>query len=149
MILDAVDNIDRYADRNPGFGLVHAFLCQNNIQNLALGTYEIDGERVFASIEKCSGKGRQHARLEAHRKYIDIQLCVTGSDEIGIKPLESCRSVTAEYDDARDIEFYSDTADTWVRIDRQTCAILFPEDVHAPLAGNGEIIKLVFKIAVM
>lgn len=148
MIIDAITHIDFYVRLNPRFSLVHEFLRKNDPQKIAVGRHMIDGDHVFAIIEECSGKGRAAARLETHRKYCDIQFCIKGSDEIGMRPRVLCQRVAERYDDERDIEFYSDPIDTWVRVNSDICAIFFPEDGHAPLAGAGDMLKCIVKVAV-
>ena len=83
------------------------------------------------------GRGRTDARLESHRRYIDIQLTLDGDEEIGWRPLSLCRAPVAPFDEQRDIRFYDDAPDSWVAVPPGRFAIFFPDDAHAPLARNG------------
>ena len=46
--------------------------------SLEPGKHPVQGEQIFAIVEACSGRSRAEARLECHRRYIDIQLVLAG-----------------------------------------------------------------------
>jgi YhcH/YjgK/YiaL family protein len=94
------------------------------------------------------GRSRTDAKLEAHRKYIDIQYVIAGTDEMGFKPTADCKEIDTEYDVNNDIEFFEDQPDSWTPVPAGSFVIFFPQDAHAPLVSSGEIHKAVLKIAV-
>jgi len=146
MVLDELNNAPRYESLHPAFASAFRFLREHDCSRLAFGRYEIDGERVFAIIDREPGRGRQAARLEAHRRYIDVRFIIDGTDEVGWKPTGQCRSVATPYDGSRDLGFFADPPDAWVALPPGTFAIFFPEDAHAPLAGEGEVHKVIVKV---
>jgi YhcH/YjgK/YiaL family protein len=148
MIFDQLARAERYAPLHPGFRAGFAFLRRPDLLDLETGKYELDGEAVFALINRDPGRGRSGARLETHRKYIDIQLLVAGSEEIGWRPTESCRQVTEPYSDARDVAFFADEPAAWINLPVGSFMIFYPEDAHAPLASTGPNVKAVIKVAV-
>jgi YhcH/YjgK/YiaL family protein len=148
MILDSLTNAERYASWHPGFAAGFAFLARPDLVELETGRYELDGERVFALVNRDPGRGRAGARLEAHRKYIDIQYLVAGSEEIGWRPLETCRQVVEPYSPERDIAFFADEPVAWINLPIGGFMIFYPSDAHAPLASTGENVKAVIKVAV-
>ena len=148
MILEDLQQIGRHAATNAGFAKAAQFLAENNYVSLDDGCHEIDGGNIFALISSAPGRGRDKAVLEAHRAYIDIQFCVSGHDEIGIRPLSRCQQISKKYDAKKDIMFFADPPLEWITIKDNTCAIIFPEDAHAPMAANGTMKKVVIKIAV-
>jgi biofilm protein TabA len=148
MILEDLRQIGRHAAQNAGFAKAAQFLADNDYASLEDGCHEIDAGNVFALISSAPGKGRDKAVLEAHRKYIDIQFCVSGHDEIGIRPLQSCEQIRKKYDANKDIMFFADPPLEWIMIKDNTCAIIFPDDAHAPMAAEGPMKKVVIKIAV-
>ena len=105
-------------------------------------------KQLFVIVEVAHGRTRAEAKLECHRKYIDIQLVLEGVDEMGWKPLADCHQPLDEYSEERDIRFFNDTADSWISTPVNTFCIFFPDDAHAPLVSSGKIRKLIFKIAV-
>ena len=148
VIIDTLKNAPRYYDRHPGFRAAFEFLRTQNLDSLTTGRCEIDGPRLYALISRDQGRSKAAAKLEAHRKYIDIQYVVAGEEVIGVRPTSECRDVAAPYDPARDIGFFADSPATWVTLSKGTFVILWPEHAHAPLSGEGEVRKAVVKVAV-
>ncbi|MBI5552293.1 MAG: YhcH/YjgK/YiaL family protein [Desulfobacterales bacterium] len=147
MILDVLENAHRYAALNQGFAKAFAFLLRPDLTELPVGKYEIDGERVYAMVSKDAGQKRADALLEAHEQYIDIQLILAGTDDIGWKPKSLCQLPTGAYDRKTDLQFFADTPNTWLAMQSGAFAIFFPEDAHMPLISSGLIHKVVVKIA--
>ena len=148
MILDDLKNAPRYDKLHEGFSLGFEFLLRPDLASLDSGKYELDGEHLFALINRDPGRGHAGARLEAHRRYIDIQLLVDGSEEIGWRPTAECQALTDPYDPSRDIMFFSDAPYTWIRLPVGKFMIFYPDDAHAPLAATGDNLKAVIKVAV-
>ena len=94
------------------------------------------------------GKGPTGTKLEAHRRYIDIQYSISGADVIGWKQLSTCRDPEQAYDDKSDCQLFRDAPDSWVAVPSGSFGIFFPEDAHAPAAADGPIHKIVLKVAV-
>lgn len=146
MVLDAIDRAQRYAALHPAFAQAFAYLASVDLGALVDGRNDIDGDAMFVILDRTSGRGREGARLEAHRRYIDIQFTISGDEEIGWTPLASCSSPGA-FDEAKDIGFFADPPSAWLRVPPGSFAIFFPEDAHAPLSGRGAIVKAIVKIA--
>ncbi len=148
MILDVVANEERLKQLHPGFSPALQYLRRTNLGELPEGRQEIDGSRLYAAVIRGQGRGQKGAKLEAHRRYIDIQYSITGSDVIGWKPTSTCRDPEQAYDEQKDIQFFRDAADSWVTIPQGNFGIFFPEDAHAPTGADGPIHKVVVKVAV-
>jgi len=147
MILDRLAAADRYAALHPAFKAAFEFLRRPGAAALPPGRIELDGPRLYVAIDHKDGRGREGARLEAHRKYIDIQFTVAGDEVIGWRPAADCTRRAVPYDPEKDIEFFADAPETWLAVPPGTFAIFFPEDGHAPLAGSGPVRKLIVKVA--
>ena len=147
MIIDVLKNSNRYATMHPGFDKAFAFLRRPDLRNLAVGRYEIDGDRIFAMVAMDAGRDKDLAQLETHEKYIDIQLVLDGSDDMGWRPQSLCRLPAGEYDFDNDIRFFADLPLVWQPVAAGMFAVFFPEDAHQPLIGNGMIHKIVVKVA--
>lgn len=148
MIVDRLENADRYCDMHPEFARAFAFLERGDLAELPAERHEIDGDRLFCMISKGPGRPRAEAKLEAHRKYIDIQYVIAGDEEMGWKPTSDCRVVDVPYDADKDIEFFKDEPDSWNQVPPGSFVVFFPEDAHAPLVGEDQIHKVVLKVAV-
>ena len=148
MIVDTLDQCDRYRHLHPGFAAAFDFAASRDLNTLPPGRHDIDGARLYVSIDQTPGRERAGARLESHRRYIDIQLTLDGDEEIGWRPLSQCRAPAAPFDEQHDIRFYDDAPDSWFAVPPGRFAIFFPDDAHAPLGGTGQLKKAIFKIAV-
>lgn len=148
MILDTLAHADRYCALHPLFARAFGFLRATDLNALAPGKHDVQGEQIFAIVEACPGRTRVEAKLECHRRYIDIQLVLEGVDEMGWKPVAACVDPATDYDDARDIRFFNDAPSSWVATPPGAFCLFFPDDAHAPLVGTDMIRKVVVKIAV-
>jgi len=148
MILDTLSESARYAALHPLFPRAFEFLANTNLGSLAAGRQDIDDDRLFVIIDHKDGRGRTGARLESHRKYIDIQYTFEGMEEIGWSPLAACRPPSGGFDEAKDIAFYDDRPSTWLSVPPSLFAIFFSDDAHAPLGGRGLLKKAIVKVAV-
>lgn len=148
MILDILENGDRYLALNKGFPKAIAFLLRPDLKALPVGKYEIAGEHLYAMVSKGSGRKKEDALLETHDKYIDIQLVLAGTDEMGWKPRALCQKPSGEYDSKSDIQFFFDEPDTWISTRSGAFTIFFPEDAHMPMISSSQIHKVVIKVAV-
>jgi biofilm protein TabA len=148
MILDTLAEAARYVGLHPGFARAFTFLREADMAALAPGRHPIEGDRLYVSIDHKDGRGREGARLEGHRRYIDIQYTIDGDEEIGWMPLARCGPAAGGFDESKDVGFFDARVTTWLAVPRGTFAVFFPDDVHAPLAGRGLLKKAIVKIAV-
>lgn len=148
MILSNISHADRYATLHPLFPRAFDYIRNTDLHALAPGRHAIIGDDLFVIVEQVDGRTRAEARLECHRRYIDIQLVLEGTDEMGWKPLADCKQPIGDFNTERDIRFFQDAADSWISTPANAFCIFFPEDAHAPLVSTGKIHKLIFKIAV-
>ena len=149
MIIDTIQNASRYFSVHPLFEKAFEYINQNDLANTPDGKSDI-AEGLKAIISNAPGKTAETslAKFECHNKNIDIQLCVNGVETIGWKPREKCVTPNGEYNDEKDVQFFGDAPDTFFTLTNGQFAIFFPEDVHAPMIGEGEIKKLVLKIKI-
>lgn len=147
MIFDTLANADRYTAMHVLFPRAFEFLRNTDLKELSPGRYPIEGERLFAIVEKVPGRKRDQAKLECHRKYIDIQYVLDGIDEMGWKPVRDCHEPLADYKVEKDIQFFGDEPASWIATPPGAFCIFFPEDAHAPLVSDGDIRKVILKIA--
>jgi YhcH/YjgK/YiaL family protein len=147
MIMDSTARGATYAALHPGFAKAFAFLRDTDLAALPDGRLELDGDRLYVLVMTVDGRGRDGAKLEAHRRYIDIQAVVQGEDVMGWSPLAACRQ-PLPFDPAKDVGLFGDVSMSWVLVPQGSFALFLPEDVHAPLAGSGKVKKAVVKVAV-
>ncbi|BCS86782.1 YhcH/YjgK/YiaL family protein [Pseudodesulfovibrio sediminis] len=148
MILDVLDNCDRYAALNPHFTTAFAFLKRQDLAKLPEGQHEVDGDAVYAVVAKGPGRAPEDARIETHDHYIDIQYVISGTDSMGWKARKSLGAPTDASDPRADVAFYEDAPTIWTAVTPGMFAIYFPEDGHLPMISDGELHKVIMKVAV-
>lgn len=148
MIFSSLSQSPRYAALQPLFPRAFDYIRDTDLNALAPGVHQIIAKQLFVIIEEAEGRTRSDAKLEAHRRYIDIQLVLEGVDEMGWRALADCHLPLDEHNAERDIRFFADEAATWISTPANHFCIFFPEDAHAPLVSNGPIRKAIFKVAV-
>ena len=146
MILDTLAHADRYTAGNDTLKRAFDYLTATDLTALPTGRIEL-GEQMYAIVREEPGRDRAAAPLEAHRRYIDIQLVLSGSEEMGWRPLETCQE-PAPYDADKDLQFFAGEPETWLTVGVDQFAIFFPEDAHAPMVSTGSIRKLLVKVPV-
>lgn len=148
MILDSLKNAAQYYSLHPRFKTVFDYIASHNLAAMECGRHDIDGDNIFVNVQELDLRPESEARLELHRKYIDIQLLLEGPDEIfGWSETVDCVKPEAEFDVEKDVQFFTDVPQCFYSVKKGQFSILFPEDGHAPMLGKGHVKKCIFKIA--
>ena len=145
MILDRLDRSDHYEPMHKGLAAAFEYLRRPDLANVPVGKHPIIDDLVYVLVSNEQSRGA-NARLEAHRKYLDVQFVISGDERIGWSPIERL-TATEPYDPSRDIGFFADEPQAWFAVKPGEFAIFLPTDAHAPLAGTGAIHKAVVKVA--
>jgi YhcH/YjgK/YiaL family protein len=127
------------------------FLEENDLAQLPAGRQPIDGDAVFAIVQKARSKPASQGRFESHRKYVDVQYLVSGREMIGVAPVQGLR-INEAYDEGTDLAFYESPADyRKLEMKPGRFAVFFPDDGHMPNCewdGPAEFVKVVVKVSV-
>ena len=145
MIVDCLSRFKAYVNLYKHFGTVLAFLEKNSLNTLEEGRYPLLGEDVFVSISHY--KTQADKDFEAHKRYIDIQMVLEGSEYIEWCPLSKTQPKTI-YDNDKDIIFLSGIGQKF-EVSKDLFFIFFPEDAHKPglpIHAPEHVKKAVFKI---
>jgi biofilm protein TabA len=140
MIIDSVKNAAKYYSVHPLFAKAFEYINSTDLASTEDGKYDTNKKGVTAEASV--------AKFECHDKHIDIQLCISGNEQIGWKPREKCTTPNGAYNPDKDVQLYNDQPDTFFSLTDGQFAIFFPEDVHAPMIGDAEIKKLVVKVKI-
>lgn len=149
MIIDTLENASQYALLNPMFERAFDYLKNKNLDALEVGVTEIqEGLRMIVFDEMAKTKEESLSKFECHNQNIDIQICLKGTETIGWKSRQKCKNQIGVYSAEKDVLFYNDAPDMFFQLDDNQFAIFYPNDVHAPMIGNGIIRKIVFKVKI-
>jgi YhcH/YjgK/YiaL family protein len=151
MIIDTIENAYLYANLSDGIARGLEVLKDTGIGQKPDGRCDIDGDDLYYVVQHYTTKPFDEGKLEAHRKYIDIQFITSGAESIGVATLDDF-AVAEPYNEETDAIFYEPPTD----IDRITLrpgmfCMFFPQDGHMPcreLDGPEEVCKIVVKILI-
>jgi biofilm protein TabA len=148
MIIDSLKNAARYTSLHPHFAKAFEYINSTNLATLEDGKFDIDGDNIRGIMASKNGMtaAESIAKFECHNKHIDIQVCIKGNETIGWKPRPNCVLEKGAYNIEKDVLLYDDAPDMYFNLTDMQFAIFYPEDVHAPMIGEGQIKKLVLKI---
>lgn len=146
MFINNLNEPKPFLNQYPGFKEALAYL-QQLTEFPPLGEVELDGRRVYASVQEYDTVPLETIPWEFHRQYIDIQYIYAGRESIGLAHTEALSD--AEYRDAEDIALSTKTVPS-VRVDMNAgeFMILFPEDAHRPRGSYAEKAEHVQKIVI-
>lgn len=150
MILDRLENAASYIQLGPQISAALRYLAATDFSHVEPGRYPLDGDRLFAMVQRNKTKPAGEAVYEAHRRYIDVQYVVQGVERMGYAPLRADTPVHTAYDAEKDFALYN-AVGTLFDVPPGAFTVFFPHDMHAPgLAGGnpptpGEVLKVVVK----
>ena len=149
MILDNIVNCKKYEALNRNFEKAFQFLNREDLGSLPLGKYEIDGESIFAMVQEYETKDLENAKYEAHKKYIDIQYLLEGSENMGYVAIDKLE-VSSPYSEENDFMLLTGKP-RLILLNEREFFILFPEDAHMPgifVKEKSKVKKIVVKVRV-
>ena len=146
MILDSIDNGERYFALHPLFKRVFDYLRTTDISLLEEGRHDILGDSLYVNVANAELRTAESAPLEVHNRYIDVQVIIEGEELFGWGERKRCTEAREEFDTERDIQFFDDAPQTIYKVCAGEFTMLYPEDAHAPLIGEGKVRKLIFKV---
>lgn len=146
MIICPWKDIGRYAAIVPG--VEEVIKAVEGLTDLTPRTIPLSGENKIL-VQAGATKHYEGRQLEAHRRFLDIQLILKGSEQVGWAPIDALTAAT-EYNEAKDCCMYEGNCE-FMNIPAGYCYVVFPEDAHMPgshLDEPGEYTKLVVKLKV-
>lgn len=147
MILDSIENFEKYVSLNPNFAKVVEFLQNTDLQELPLGRNEICGDLVYANVVEVKSKSKECAPIEIHRRYIDVHVPLSGDEVMGYTPIGELPY--AEFVEADDAALYpvSLRARDYFNVRKGEFSVFFPQDGHAPAITDVPLRKIIIKVA--
>jgi YhcH/YjgK/YiaL family protein len=147
MITDTLEHAGLYAKISDRFAVALKYIQSNDLTKLEVGKFDIEGKEVYAMVSEYNSKSPEDAKWEAHKKYADIQLLISGEEKMGFAPITKM-AVKEDYNPEKDVVFLSGTGD-YVTAFPGNFVIFFPHDAHQPnvaLHGSAPVKKLVIKV---
>lgn len=128
MIIDKFSNLAFYAPIIPN--LDKGLEAVRKQDKMEVGRYEFDGG--FFMIQKGTTQSMEEGTFEAHRKYVDIQILVEGSEDVAWAELSDLKEETA-YNEEKDAARYTGENNHTVHVTAGMCYVAYPHDGHKPV----------------
>jgi YhcH/YjgK/YiaL family protein len=149
MVLDTIENAARYMHLGDGISKALLYIRQNDMTAIKPGRYEIENDRLVMLVFENNNPTTDTCKLEGHRRYIDLQYWVSGSELMGHEILKS-QPLLEDYNEKADYAFYNCNA-SFSRLLPGMFVIYYPTDLHTAVTDpqSGPMVrKIVFKIHV-
>jgi len=149
MIIDRLENADAYRGLGPRIAAALDWLRQTPVSLLTDGKHSLDGDLLYAIVQRYRPKGLSEAKWEAHRRFADVQYIAAGEERIGWRALDDGLAILKPYDPQKDVEFFDARGDL-LSVRAGHFAVFLPQDVHAPglaaeRGGEEGVLKVVLK----
>jgi YhcH/YjgK/YiaL family protein len=148
MIIDQLSNSGIYEGLSAGLASAFDFLRRNAGSPPPEGRYEIDGDRIYALVQRYLTRPADGQKSESHRKYLDVQYVASGREAMGWAQ-KGALEPDGEYDAQKDRILYKDGPAAMLPCPEGTFAVFFPDDLHKPCCALGEscpVVKIVVKV---
>lgn len=149
MIYDEIKNAGRYRGMSKNMDIAIDFLEKADLSSLPLGKVEICGDKVFANVMETEAKDEEELSFEIHKKYMDIQVDIQGTELIliGLGGFQEKEPFSGKKD------FGSCMAEKSARMIMEPgrFIICMPQEPHLPSAAakdDSKLKKCVIKVAV-
>ncbi|MCD7899269.1 MAG: YhcH/YjgK/YiaL family protein [Bacteroides sp.] len=146
MVVDTLDNLEKYASLNPLFPEVVKFLTSTDLNRLEIGKIVLKENDLIVNVTQASPKKKEEAKLETHNEFIDIQIPLSSVEMMGYTPGKDCQPNNAPYNEGKDITFFNGLATDYLTVKPGMFAIFFPQDGHAPAITEAGVKKVIVKV---
>lgn len=146
MVVDRIENLEKYASLNPLFAKAIEYLKSTDLMAQELGKVKLQGDDLTVNFAQTQPKIKEEAKLETHNQFIDIQLPLSGVEVMGYTPRHDLPET--QYDADKDISFYQGLAESYIPVKPGMFAIFFPQDAHAPGVSPDGVKKVIVKVLV-
>lgn len=146
MIVSNLQNSERIESLHPLFKQLFDYVKRHDLLHTECGRIELAGDDLFINNVNPTCVSASDQVLEVHRDYIDVHILLEGKERIGWKAIEDVTDLKQAYQKEGDCALYSDTPTSFVDLLPGQFLIVFPEDPHAPVIGEGKIRKLIGKV---
>lgn len=150
MIIGTLNNPSYYVGFGERVTQAIQYLIEHNPQNLPLGKNFIDGNNIYYEVSEVETVKADGKLFEAHKKYIDIQMTLSGEEWYGYNSVDKMGEEKIPYNSEKDAAFYSGDGE-YFKIPKGQFVLFMPEDAHNPCVyfeKQGHIKKLVVKVKI-
>lgn len=154
MILGAIKDSSRYYNLSKNIRIALEYLCEheNELANLSVGNYKIDGDNVNFSVAEFQAAKPEEKFFETHDEHIDIHVTLKGCEWYGYVPASNMKS-EKDHSVEKDSRHFNDTCEDgfFFKALPGHFLIFMPEDAHKAaftMSEQGSVKKIVVKVKI-
>ena len=149
MIYTEIANIKHYRGLGEYLDKAVDYLASHPLDGIQAGHYDIDGKMVFMNVFDYETIPEEEGFFEAHKKYADIHMTVTGDEIVGVSDM--ARVSVKTFDEEKDLLEVEGLVEHYIRLTPGKALITLPEDAHKVKLAAGSpsaVKKAVIKVYV-
>lgn len=147
MIISTLADRQKYYSLHPKFEKAFEYFM-NEGRFLEDGIYNVEGDEIILIIKHVELKSEHEVLLEAHYKYVDIQIVMDGIERYGLRDRRRCVEPNSTKVDPVDAEVFDDKYNNLFTLTTNDFVVFFPEDAHTNEIGVGRVKKAMIKVKV-
>lgn len=148
MIYEPLSRLRDYAALGPRWTAAVDFLSRSDLAALPDGKIELIPNEVWAGVVRKPGRPLTVDKFEFHRRFADIHHCPSGGERIAWQADLQGLALAGDFDAAGDAGFATGPLRQFLAMESDRFAVLFPGEPHAPLLGDGPLLKITLKVLV-
>ena len=138
------------------FCIEYAKKNENKILSLVHGSYDVEYNDIKMNVGKYFTKGENEKFWESHKKYLDVQIMINGTEKVAINDIRDME--VKSFDEEKDLTILEGDKAFDIIMKTGDVLVFFPNDVHKPELNVSEnddsgnirkiVTKVVFKIEI-
>lgn len=138
------------------FCIEYAKKNENRILSLVHGSYDVGYNDIKMNIGKYFTKSENEKFWESHKKYLDVQIMINGTEKVAINDIRDMK--VKSFDEEKDLTILEGNKAFDIVMKTGDVLVFFPNDVHKPELNVSEnddsgnirkiVTKVVFKIEI-
>lgn len=133
MIVDRIERFQQYSRSVPEIYEAMKFAEKVKKENIPVGKYAL--ENGFVLVQEGTTRPFDEADFEVHRKYLDIQILVSGTEYVEYADIKDLKT-KVPFDEEKDLELMEGSGSK-IQIKPDMFYILYPSDGHKPCCHEG------------
>ena len=150
MLVSTLAQSARAERLHPLFKKLFDYVKTHDLTKVPAGRIVLQGEELFINVDDATLRSREEQKLEVHRRYIDVHFPLSGVETVGWCSLETLTEASdALFDAEKDFALDTVPAASYFEVQPGSFYIVWPEDAHAPIIGEGRLRKAIAKVQVI
>ena len=150
MLVSTLAQSARAERLHPLFKKLFDYVKTHDLTKVPAGRIVLQGEELFINVDDATLRSREEQKLEVHRRYIDVHFPLSGAETVGWRSLETLSMASdAPFAAEKDFALYTAPAASYFEVQPGSFYIVWPEDAHAPIIGEGRLRKAIAKVQVI